>query len=262
MEILVCVKQVPDDYVEVHLDPATGTPAVSGIERVNNAFDTYAVELAVRFCEAHGGTVTVASIGPEDCQSNLKNLLAVGASKAILFSDAALEGADEAGVAAYLSQMMEKCQAEHGGPFDLILCGKESTDEINSQVGAMLGEKMGLPFVSSVIEVNPCDAGLQAKQETEDGYALYEVTTPAVFTVAKPGYDPRYPTIKSKMAARKAAIPTFSAAEGGITPQANHVTCLGYTEPPKRQAGVRIQEKEAAEAVNKALAMMADAKVL
>lgn len=262
MEILVCVKQVPDDYVEVHLDCSTGTPAVSGIEKVNNAFDTYALELAVRYCEANGGTVTVASIGSEDCQSNLKNLLAVGATQALLFSDAALEGADESATASYLSQMVAKCQAEHGSPFDLILCGKESTDEISSQVGAMLAEKMGLPFVSSVIEVNPCDDGLQAKQETEDGYALYQVSTPAVFTIAKPNYDPRYPTIKNKMAARKAKIPTFSAADAGITPETNHVTCLGCSEPAKRQAGVRIQEKEAADAVNKALAMMADAKVL
>lgn len=262
MEILVCVKQVPDDYVEVHLDPASGTPGVSAIEQVNNAFDAYALELAVRFCEVNGGSVTVASIGPESSQSSLKNLLAVGASQAFLVSDAALSGADEGATASYLSQLVEKCQAEHGSPFDLVLCGKESTDEISSQVGAMLAENMGVPFVSSVVEVSPCEGGLMAKQETEAGYSSYQVTTPAVFTIAKPNYDPRYPTIKNKMAARKAKIPTFSAAEAGISTQTNRVTCLGYTEPPKRQAGVRIQEKEAAEAVNKALAMLADAKVL
>lgn len=262
MDIFVCVKQVPDDYVEVRLDPATGLPAVDGIEQVNNAFDTYAVELAVRACEAHGGTVTVGAIGPDSCKNGLKNLLAVGANQAMLLSDDALTGMDEHATAVALAKLVEACQKERGAAYDLILCGKESTDEISSQVGAMLAEELKAPFVSSVIEVEPAEGGLRVKQETEEGYALYDVALPAVLTVAKPGYDPRYPTIKSKMAARKAVIPVLDAAGAGLEKPANRVTCLGYSEPPKRQAGVRIQEKEAADAAAKAVAMMAEAKVM
>lgn len=262
MRILVFVKQVPDDFVEVRLDPAAGLPAVEGIEKSANAFDAYALEMAVRFCEAEGGEVTAAAIGPETAQSMLKNLLAVGAKKAYLFCDPMFEGGDEAAMAAFLAQAVKKCEQENGAAFDLILCGKESTDEISGQVGARLAERMDLPFVSSVIEVSQEQACLVARQETEDGYIEFETSSPAVYTVAKPGYDPRYPNIRAKMAARKAVIPTFTAQQAGIQPAGARVECLGYSEPPKRAAGIRIQEKEAAEAVRRAIERMAADKAL
>lgn len=260
MNILVCVKQVPDDYVEIRLDGA-GKPATAGVEIVNNAFDTYALELAARYKEANGGSVTVLTLGKDGAQNGLKNLLAVGADKAYLVTPP--EGdTDENGIAAWLACAIQKCRELDGAPYDMILCGKESTDEISGQVGAMLAEKMELPFVSSVVEVEPVDSGLSAKQETEFGYVRYEVAAPAVFTIAKPGYDPRYPSIKNKLAARKAVIPVISAQDAGLEAQPARVTCLGYAEPPRRQAGVKVQEKEAAEAAAKAVALMAEAKVL
>lgn len=262
MDILVFVKQVPDDSVEIHLDPASGKPATEAAEKVTNAFDTYALELAARYSEAHGGEVTVAAIGSADCTSMMKNLLAVGAKKAYLFSDAAFEGADEGATAAYLAKLVKKCEAENGQPYGMILCGKESTDEISSQVGARLSEILGTGFVSSVIEVEPQDESLVAKQETEEGYVRYQTAMPAVFTIAKPGYDPRYPNIKAKLAARKAVVPVFTAADAGVEKQAALVSCESYSEPPKRSAGVRIKEKEAEEAVRKALEIMAQDKAL
>ncbi|MEG1012043.1 MAG: electron transfer flavoprotein subunit beta [Ruthenibacterium sp.] len=262
MDILVFVKQVPDDFVEVHLDAETKTPATSGIEHVNNAFDTYAVELAVRYCAENGGSVTVAALGEEDAKNNMKNLLAVGAKKAFLFSCLPLDTADESSIAQYLAAAVKKCEIENGAKYGMIFCGKESTDEISGQVGAMLAEKLKLGFVSSVIEVSSCNLLLTAKQETEDGYALYETQSPAVFTIAKPGYDPRYPTIKSKMMARKAEIPVFSAQAAAIEKASSYVICKSYAEPPKRAAGVRIQEKIAADAALKAVATMLSDKVL
>lgn len=260
MNILVCVKQVPDDYVEIRLNGA-GKPATAGVEIVNNAFDTYALELAARYKEANGGSVTVLTLGRDGAQNGLKNLLAVGADKAYLVTPP--EGdTDENGVAAWLARAIQKCRELDGAPYDMILCGKESTDEISGQVGAMLAEKLGLPFVSGVIEVESVDSGLSAKQETESGYVRYEVAAPAVFTIARPGYDPRYPSIKNKLAARKAVIPVISAQDAGLEAQPARVTCLSYTEPPRRQAGVRVQEKEAAGAAARAVALMAEAKVL
>lgn len=255
MNILVCVKQVPDDYTEIRLG-ADGRPATAGVEIVNNAFDTYALELAVRFCEANGGSVTAVTIGSEGAQSGLKNLLAVGADKAYLCT--ASGETDEGGTAARLAQAVELCQGQDGVTYDLILCGKESTDEIGSQVGAMLAERLGTAFVSSVVEAEPCGSGVKVRQETEEGGVIYEASLPAVLTIAKPAYDPRYPNIKTKMAARKAAIPVLAltAEEPAL------VSCVGYSEPPKRQAGVLIQEKEAVEAAKKAVAMLAEANVL
>lgn len=262
MDILVCVKQVPDDYAEIRLDPATGKPAAAAAEQVANAFDTYALEMAVRYCEANGGAVSVAAIGPQSADSMLKNLLAVGAKKAFLFSDPVLENGDEAAVAGWLAGVVKKCEAENGAPYGLVLCGKESTDEISGQVGARLSEILGVGFVSGVVDVQPCAGGITAKQETEDGYILYQTACPAVLTVAKPAYDPRYPNIKSKMAARKAKIPVFTAAQAGLQPTAPRAVCVAYREPPKRAAGVKIQEKEAADAVAKAMALFAADNVL
>lgn len=262
MDILVCVKQVPDDYAEIRLDPATGKPATHAVEAVANAFDTYALEMAVRCCETNGGEVTVAAIGPKSADSMLKNLLAVGAKKAFLFSDPVLENGDEAAVAAWLAGVARKCEAENGGPYDLILCGKESTDEISGQVGARLSELLGVGFVSSVVEFAPAANGLTAKQETEEGYVLYQTAVPAVFTVAKPAYEPRYPNIKSKMAARKAKIPVFTAADAGLEPAEAKAVCVRYQEPPKRSAGIKIQEKEAADTVARAMERLLADKVL
>lgn len=257
MNILVFVKQVPDDVVKVHVDE-DGRPAVGGIDKIVNAFDTYAVEMAVRMCEAEGGNVTVASLGDETAvRPSLVQMIAVGAGKAYIGS--AIGGADESVTAAQLASMVKQCEEQEGEPFDVILCGKESTDEISSQVGAMLAERLGLGFVSSVVEITRTETGLKVKKETEEGFDYYETSVPAVFTVAKPGYDPRYPTLKSKMAARKAVIPCLEADADGTAPA---VVCLKYEEPPKREAGVKIQEKEAAEAVARALKLMREDKVL
>lgn len=258
MKILVCVKPVPDDYVKVHLD-AEGKPDVGGIDKIVNAFDTYAVEMAVRHAEANGGTVVAASVGlEEEVRPALVQMISVGAGRAYIGS-ADLKGADARTTAAALAQLARDCEAAEGEPFDLILCGKESTDEISSQVGAMLAEMLGVGFVSSAVAVEASGDGIQVKQETEDGYAVYETGCPAVLTVAKPDYDPRYPTLKSKMAARRAVIPALLEGWPGCP---NAVRCLGYAEPPRREAGVKIQEKVAADAVARAMAIMTEDRVL
>ena len=257
MNILVCVKQVPDDYVKVYLNES-GEPSVEKIEKVVHAFDTYATELAVRLVEKHGGKVTVVSVGDEAAlRPSLVQQIAVGAGSGVI-GLADTKGKDESAVAELLKELAGKAEETAGEAFDLILCGKESTDLIGSQVGAMLAEKMGLPFVSSVIEAEPSETGLLVKQETEEGYARYEVKTPAVFTIAKPDYEPRYPTLKSKMAARKAQIPTIALSETGEA----LVQVTGYSEPAKREAGVKIQEKEAIDAVTKAMELLTKDKVL
>ncbi len=203
MEILVCVKQVPDDSVEISLDPKTGAPALDGVTPVVNAFDTYALEMAVRLKEAAGGEVTVLSIGDESVKNSLKNCLAVGADYAYLAANDAYQSADPEIIAKELKAAKEAIEEKTGKKFDIVFCGKETTDY-------------------------------------------------------KPEYDPRYPTIKSKMAARKKPIEELAAEEAG----AAQVEVLRVYAPAKRDAGVKIKAEDPAEAVSQALAMMSEAKAI
>ncbi|MCD8324886.1 MAG: electron transfer flavoprotein subunit beta [Clostridiales bacterium] len=258
MNILVFVKQVPDDYVKVRLGE-DGKPAVEGIDKIVNAFDTYAVEMAVRHREQEGGRVVVATVGEEEkVRPAVVQMVAVGADQAYIFAPAAKEY-DESALSGSLAEAVRECEKAEGICFDLVLCGKESTDEISSQVAAMLAEKLGAGFVSSAVGFEAADGELTVQQETETGYSWYGTACPAVLSVAKPEYDPRYPTLKGKMAARKANIPYFKDV---LTPVSPAVACRSYAEPPKRKEGIRIVEKEAADAVNKALEIMTGDKVL
>ncbi|MGY0372302.1 electron transfer flavoprotein subunit beta/FixA family protein [Clostridium sp. JNZ J1-5] len=261
MQILVCVKQVPDDSIEIHLDKDKKKPNLNGVSLVANAFDTYALELAVRFMEAHGGNVSVLTVGADDSLNTLKNCLAVGAKEAFFVKDELYANLDALGTADVLVDAIHKIEKDKGEKFDLILCGKESTDEITGQVGAMLAEKLGTGFVSSATEIDLKDDAMEVHQETDEGYNIVSIESPAVVTVSKPDYDPRYPTIKTKMASRKAVIPTYSAAEIGEVKQAK-VRCIEYVEPPKKEAGIKIQEKDATLAISAAMEQMKKDKAI
>ncbi len=257
MEILVCMKQVPDDSVEIHLD-ASGEPDLSQADPQGNAFDTYALELAVRFIEANGGNVTVATVGPDDNKVCLKNSLAVGAAKAYLVSDGGAADIDASVTAKLLAAAVPAMEEANGAKFDMILCGRESTDYIGSEVGEILAETVALPFVSNIVAADPAGDGLLVKKELEAGYQMVETPLPAIFTVSKPDYDPRYPTLKSKLAARKVQIPGIDGLDGGEP----KIVSLGYQEPAKREAGVKIEEDDPEVAVAKAFELMTADKVL
>lgn len=257
MELLVCIKQVPDDSVEISLDPVSKTPALQGVTPVVNAFDTYALEMAARLKEAHGGEITVVSIGGEDVKNSLKNCLAVGADNAYLVKDEAAFSHDPTGIAKTLKKAIGEIEKDKGKPFDLIFCGKESTDYASSQVGLFLGEECSLPVAANVISVEPVEGGIKLKQETEEGYRVMEAALPCVVTIQKPNYDPRYPTIKSKMAARKKEITELSPIEN----LESQFKVLQILEPPKRAAGVKIKGDNIQEAVTEAMSVMTKARI-
>ncbi|MBU3153990.1 electron transfer flavoprotein subunit beta/FixA family protein [Clostridium estertheticum] len=261
MNIILCVKQVPDDSIEIHLDNKTKKPNLNGVSLVANAFDTYALELAVRFIEANGGNVSVLNVGADDSLNTLKNCLSVGAKEAFSVKDDLYADLDGTSTADVLADAIHKIEKDKGEKFDLILCGKESTDEITGQVGAILAEKLKTSFVSSAIEINLKDGGMEVHQETEEGYNIVSIESPAVVTVSKPNYDPRYPSIRTKMASRKAIIPTYSAAEIGEVKQSK-VRCIEYVEPPKKEAGIKIHEKDASLAVSAAIEQMKKDKTI
>lgn len=267
MELLVFIKQVPDDSVEVKLDSSTGMPDLNGIVPVVNAFDTYAMEMAVRFKEANGGAVTVATIGDDKTVQAIRDCLAVGADKGFLLKDDSFTDSDAAAKAYILSKAVKKLEAINGVTYDIIFCGKESTDYTGGMVGVLLSQELGIAGVTDVIAVEQAADALSFKQMTDTGYNIVNTAIPAVVTIQKPDYDPRYPTIKSKLKARKTEVPVISAAEletdaAKVGAAGSLTKVLGLREPPKKQAGVKIQEESVADSAQKALALMRDAKVL
>ena len=258
MEILVCVKQVADDSVEVFMNEKTGKPALEGVEKVVNAFDTYALEMAVRLKEAKGDiTVTTLSLGGEDAKNGLKNCLAVGADEAFYIKDENYQEKDAVIIAQALSKGIQKIEEQRGKKFDIIFCGKETTDFATGQVGIMLADELNYGVVTNLVDIDTEGEKVIAKKETETGYEKVEVVSPCLVTVNKPNYEPRYPTIKSKMAARKKEITEISVEVANESP----VKEVQLFSPPKRQAGVKIKAGTAEEIVAQAIQKMLEAKV-
>ena len=256
MNILVFIKEVPDDSVAVSVQGDRA--AISDITPVVNAFDTYSLEMAVRLKEANEESqVVVVSIGNEEVKNSLKNCLAVGADKAYLVKNDDYRKLDAKAITEILMGAKEKLEAELGA-FDVICFGKETTDAEASQVGVYFANKSDLGVVTSVIAMEKDGDELVTKQEIDGGYRLVETILPSVVTIAKPDYEPRYPTIKSKMAARRQKIDDFEV-EATSSPILEEVKDF---EPKKREAGVKIQEEEVEDTVAKAISLMLEQKVL
>ena len=190
MNILVCMKQVPDDSVEIHLN-ADGAPDLANVTPVVNAFDTYALEMAARLKESSEGEITIVCVGEEGAKNSLKNCLAVGADHAFLVSDDAFKDSDTTGIANILKNVVAKLEADNGQKFDLIFTGKEATDAALGQGGIMLADELGVGVITNITEIALDGDKVTAKQETEEGYRTVEASAPCVVTVTKPEYDPR-----------------------------------------------------------------------
>ena len=203
LNILVCVKQVPDIDL-VRMDPETGNLVRTGVPSLMNPLDTNALEAAIRTKEQYGGTVTAITMGPPAAEEVLREALAVGADRAILATGRAFGGADTLSTSYVLVQA-----AKQFGSFDLIFCGKESTDGATGQMGSQLAERFDASQVSSLYIIDSIDeaAGkLVAKRELPDGIETIEATLPCLCTVEKTNYTARIPNLKGYMASRKAPI--------------------------------------------------------
>ena len=211
MNILVCIKQVPDT-TEIKIDPVKNTLIREGVPSIVNTFDTYALETALRLKEKNGGSVTVLSMGPEQAKAALKECLSVGADKAYLASDRAFGGSDTLATSFIITNVIKYLEKE-AGKFDVIFCGKQAIDGDTAQVGPEIAEHLGYPQVTYVSEVNMEGEELLVKRESDQGYDIISVQTPAVITVVKTAYEPRYATIKSKIAANRAQIATITVAD-------------------------------------------------
>lgn len=258
MNYLVCVKQVPDDSVLVTLD-ADGSPDLKSIDLTVNAFDTYALEMITRVREKQGeGEITVLTVGGETAVSALRSCLSVGADKAARVWNAACEHTNAKAMSEILYQTISK-QLEDGRKFDAILCGLESTDTMSGQVGARLAEKLGYALVTGAVSMEAFEDGFKVEQETENGSRVLKVERPCVITVSKPNYDPRYPTLKSKMAARKMPIEDWTLDSYQV---AENAAARSFEVLPQKEGGQKIMEEDVACSVQKAIAIMVEDKVL
>jgi len=212
MNIAVLVKQVVDTEAEKKLMPGDWRLDRASVENILNPYDEYAVEAAVQLKEQGGGQVTAICMGPEAAEDAMRKAFAMGVDEGLLVSDAALTGSDTGATARVLAQAVK----DKG--FDLILCGVMSTDAQTGLVPAAVGELLDLPVLAGISRLEVIDGGVKAARQTDTGAIVYECPLPAVVAVAKGINEPRYPSLKGIMGAKKKPLGTSDLAGLGIDP--------------------------------------------
>ena len=261
MNIVVCVKQVPDT-TEVKIDPATNTLIRQGVPSIVNPFDKNAVEAALQLKEKHGGKVTVISMGPPQANDALKECLAMGADEAILISDRAFGGADTLATSYTLAAAIRKLDT-----FDVIICGKQAIDGDTAQVGPEVAEHLGIAQVTYVAKIDVDGVTARVEREHDDGYEVIEAKLPLLVSVVKSINEPRYPTVKGTMKANRAQIPVWTAADLDVDEQrlglkGSPTQVRKIFTPPRRVQGVLIQKETAREAVAELMQKLSEAKIV
>jgi electron transfer flavoprotein beta subunit len=246
MNIVVCVKQVPDTWSEKKLDPSDSTLDRGATDPVMNEMDEYAVEEALTLQEAQGGEVTILCMGPDAAAETIRKALSMGADKAIHVLDPGLHGSDAVATSLALAKAVEK--AGESGAVDLVLLGSESSDARMSVVPAMLAERLGLPQLTFAKEVTVDGTTVRIKRLTDEGYQAVEATLPAVVSVVEKINEPRYPSFKGIMAAKKKPVETYGLADLGI--DAGDVGLGGawsavesFESAPPREAGTVVKDE-------------------
>jgi electron transfer flavoprotein beta subunit len=214
MNIIVCVKQVIDPEAppsSFKIDSATNKAEMRGAPPVIDPYGEYAVEAALKIKETRGGKITVMSLGANLLREVVKKPLAMGADELILLEDTAFADGDSHMTASSLVAAMKKV-----GAFDLVLCGREASDTNAGQTGAGIAEILGIPIVTLVRKIDVIEGKLRVERVTATGYEVVEAPLPAVLTVSNEIGEPRYPTIKGIMAAKKKEPIVWKPADIGI----------------------------------------------
>lgn len=208
MNIIVCIKQVPDAK-DVRLDPVTNTLAREGVESIMNPYDQHALEAAVALKESTNGEVTVMTMGPPQAEEVLRQAISCGADRAVLVSDRSFAGADTWATAYTLAQAVRQL-----GSFELIICGKQAIDGDTAQVGPGLAMRLNIPYATCIQKIRAADEStIVMERMMDDGYDVLQASYPLLFTVVKDINQPRVPSLKGKMKAKKAEIKVLSAAD-------------------------------------------------
>jgi electron transfer flavoprotein beta subunit len=242
MNIVVCVKQVPDTSVERTLKPDDSTLDRESVDGLINELDEYAIEEALRIAEAHDGEVTVLSMGPQKAAESIRKALSMGCDKAVHLLDDGLAGSDALQTSYALAQVIT------GMGFDLVILGSESTDARTGLLAAMLAERLGVPQLSLASKVEIDAPAIRIHRQADYGYDKVEAVLPAVLSVVEKINEPRYPSFKGIMAAKKKPVQTLSLADAGIDPSqaglaAAATEVVSFTQRPPRQAGTIVKDE-------------------
>ncbi|HEX9066810.1 MAG TPA: electron transfer flavoprotein subunit beta/FixA family protein [Streptosporangiaceae bacterium] len=242
MNIVVCVKQVPDTWSERTLRESDSTLDRDAADAVINELDEYAIEEGLRLAEAQGGEVTILSMGPERATESIRKALSMGADKAVHLVDDALAGSDVLGTSAALAAVLGQIG------FDLVILGSESTDARTGVLPAMLSERLGVPQLSYASKVDIDGSSITINRVADYGYDTVTASLPAVVSVVEKINEPRYPSFKGIMAAKKKPVQTMSLADTGVDPgqvglasAACEVT--SFAKRPPRQAGTIVTDE-------------------
>lgn len=261
MNIVVCIKQVPDTS-EVQVDPEKGTLIREGVPSIVNPFDKHAVEAALQLREEHGGKVVIMTMGPPQAKEALKECLAMGADEAVLLSDKAFAGADTWATSYTLATAI-KVKYD----YDLIMCGKQAIDGDTAQVGPGIAEHLNIPQVTYVQEIkNIEDDKITTVRMIDGGLETIESSLPLLLTVDKSINEPRYPTIKGTMKANRTEIPTLTAEELEMDPDSiglqGSPTEVKKVFPPEARGEGEMIEGEPEEAAKELVQKILDLKIV
>ncbi|RBY82025.1 electron transfer flavoprotein subunit beta [Geodermatophilus sp. TF02-6] len=242
MEIVVLVKQVPDSGSERSLDPADNTVARGSADNVVNEIDEYAIEEALVLKEAHGGEVTVLTVGPESAADAIRKALSMGADKAVHVVDDAIHGACAPQTSAILAAALGQLS------YDIVLCGAESTDGQLSVMAALLSERLGIPALSGARKLTVEGGMARVERQTDTGYWAIEAPLPAIVSVWDTINEPRYPSFKGIMAAKKKPVTKLGLAEVGIDPATVGLASatsqvLDFAGRPPKGVGVKVADE-------------------
>jgi electron transfer flavoprotein beta subunit len=241
MKIAVCVKHVPDATVTKRIDPQTKRLDRSG-EGALNPFDTQAVEEALQIKERDGeGEVVLVSMGPERALDSLRKALAMGADRAILVSDEQVAGSDLVATSRVLAAVLEREGVE------LVVFGQQGGDSDGAVLGAAVADRLRRPLVSQVAELEIADGKLKGKRQTEFGYDVIEAPLPAVVAVSDAINEPRYPSLKGIMGAKKKPQETVSAGDLGLEGDnlgeaGSRTSVVALNDPPARSDALKIED--------------------
>lgn len=267
LNILVCVKQVPDT-TQIKIDPVKHTLIREGVPAIVNTFDTYALEVALRLKDQVGGKVTVISMGIPKAKEALRECIAAGADEAYLITDRAFGGSDTLATSKIISTAIKALEEKNDRAFDCILCGKQAIDGDTGQVGPEISQHLNRALVSYAVEASvQANGTIKCKRESDEGYDFFSVATPCVITVNKTPFDLRYPNFKSQRAARTAEIPELTSAEVVVAPEerglAGSPTKVIKTYTPTHEKnGMKLEGLTGAEAADKLVGLLSDAKLL
>jgi electron transfer flavoprotein beta subunit len=242
MNIVVCVKQVPDTWAEKKLDPTDNTLDRESVDGVMNEIDEYAIEEALRLVEAGGGEVTILSMGPDKAAETIRKALSMGADKGVHVVDDALHGSDALATSEVLAKALERLE------WDLVIFGSEATDARMSVVPAMVAERLGAAQLTFAGKLDVDGSTVTIQRVADYGYDVVTAQTPAVVSVVEKINEPRYPSFKGIMAAKKKPVETLTASDLGI--DAGTVGLTGarsavteFAARPPRAAGVKVKDE-------------------